>query len=446
MGLFLRLDEYVEDFPAGTPKRLITLLREIVSRVRIAIDLQNDIREIRTTCGVLLTLGEWLRYLDNAHTAESPQGLVQLLERLQEKVYAEGCVLLSPHTDYNYTIFDLLPWLRRLVDGLFDKNQSEAIFDRFRGGIRVVGFPRMERENTLAHAIFGHEFGHPIAATVLADYQASDKYLKDVADLRKEIKVRFKEDLKRYSKGEDRLEREMVIYKQICEIHDRAFVELVSDSVGAYIFGLSALFASAEVLVLIGLDSPPEPPEYYPPGRYRLRHIYGLVEPQLKALRAIRYPKDVRMVGTSVATFLDYVESTIKANNDRGVIKKSLSVDVAYKWVAKSLPEALTKARGHCHDQCFDAKLLRREIPEAVERLHLEIPPSEIGLYPNDQAVDWRSALLAGWLYRIFVTSSQDREKQEKQLVATQRLTLKGIEDSLLREAYTEWTSRKGAA
>lgn len=446
MGLFFRLDEYVEDFPTGTPQRLIDVIKKIVVEIDAVVDRVDDDRLLKGICSIIAALSSAaLDYLDNAHTAQAPRGLVQMLERLRGKIYPKSVLLVAPQVEYNYTIWDLLPALKNLTKQLPDAKTWDTLFSPFEGPINVVCFPRIERENILLHAIFGHEFGHPIADEFLDQHEKEPAYKTQLSAAREEIRKRFAQHLSAHPDPMDRLDMEIRLFDELVHVYRRALQELISDAVGILLFGPSALFAAIDVLVPGGLDDLPASPESYPPTRYRLRCMREVLrqDNQLDRLKAIAYGEQLGPVGVAVRQFIQYIEALTDANDDLQRLKGNDLFDVAYNWVAKSLPSALDFAKTSLRDHCFIAGLIDSHLHGALERLHLEVPPGEIGTYPNLSLIDWRLALLAGWLYKIYLASQAIRPWSDRQRKPdpTQRLTLKGIEDCLLREEYAVFLS-----
>lgn len=450
MGLFLRLDEYVEDFPTGTPLRLIDLFKKIVKEIDAIVERTHNNALLHRICQVLAELGAYaLNFLDNAHTAQTPRGLVQMLDRLRDKLYPDSLLLVAPQVVHNYTIWDLLPVLKDLTSELPEAKTWEGIFQPFQGPINVVCFPRIERENILLHAIFGHEFGHPIADQFIQEQKETPDYKEKSKAISEEIRKRFKDDLSKEPDTIRRFEIEAQLFDDIEEIYQRALQELISDAVGTFLFGPSALFAAAEVLIPGGLDDLPAHPDYYPPTRYRLRYMRQVLESskQLTLLNSIQYEDDLKSIGSKIKDFIRYIEALTDSRADIALLKTDKLLDLAYTWVDATLPAALASAKTACQEICYTTELIAKHIPDALHRLHLEVPPGEIGKYPNTSWVDWRSAMLAGWLHKIYVVSLTGRTWADRLKISTttQKLTLKGVEDCLLGEEYRTFVDHEHA-
>lgn len=444
MGFFLRLDEYVEDFPTGTPLTLIELFKTIVKEIDTIVERTDNNALLNRICQILAELSAYaLIFLDNAHTAQTPRGLVQMLERLRDKLYPDSLLLVAPQVIHNYTIWDLLPLLKDLTSELPESKAWDKIFQPFRGSINVVCFPRIERENILLHAIFGHEFGHPIADKFIELQERSPDYEKKLKAISVEVQKRYEKQLSEAPDVMRRFEIETKLVDDIEEIYQRALKELISDAVGTFLFGPSALFSAADVLIPGGLDDLPEDPDYYPPTRYRLRYMRRILEDQIKILNSIQYTGELEPIGSALRQFIKYIETLTDSDVDTTSLRTVPFLDIAYTWVESTLPDALAFAETACREICFSKSLIESQIPEAVSRLHLEVPPGEIGKFPNTSWVDWRTAMLAGWLHRIYVVSLTDKKWAERleMSTTTQRLTLKGIEDCLLGEHYEKFVA-----
>jgi hypothetical protein len=97
-GLFFRLDEFVDDFPTGIPRDLIETVQRLLRELQKIADEEEDAEILFDICDLLeLTepqppgLSQALDWLDNAHTAQTPSGLVQLLRAASKHLRVTSC-------------------------------------------------------------------------------------------------------------------------------------------------------------------------------------------------------------------------------------------------------------------------------------------------------------------------------------------------------------------
>lgn len=441
-ALFLHLDEYIEDFPTGTPQQLIELIKQITVETDKTIQKTKDFNKLGLICRSINTLASAMMILlDHAHTAQTPRGLAQFLDRLQTALNKNSKLLVTPLADYNYTISNYYPGLDKLLSGtLIPKKKWKVMSKSFSKGLNVVRFPRVERSNVLLHAIFGHEFGHPIASEFINTYQETTEYSQGLTKINEQVTIEFKPT---FDAETDKVKRTK-IHSEICtiaeEVHRRALEELISDAVAVMLFGASALFAAAEIMIPDGLDVLPQHDDFYPPSRYRLRimHRYLVESGQIQALRSLQVNTDIKPIITALINYIGYVEELVQDQSDIDTIKSNGLVKISYDWLEQTLPTGLQYASKTVQDHIFKATTQTSQIPEALHRVHLGVPPSEKGIHPDISSVDWRTPILAGWIYKLYVISNKkiNWSVRRNSVSEIQALSLKGVEDALLRLDY----------
>ena len=64
------------------------------------------------------------------------------------------------------------------------------------------------------------------------------------------------------------------VFGLVLEARKRALQELIADAVGFQLFGISAVFATEDLVAGDAWDAPPEEESrFYPPWRYRIRQL-----------------------------------------------------------------------------------------------------------------------------------------------------------------------------
>ena len=436
------MEEYVEDFPTGVPQELVALFKDVARESDDIIEGTADTNELSLICRTLANVATYaMNLLDHANTAQTPRGLTRFLERIRDNLQKDSVLLVTPLAGYNYTIGDHFPTLDRLLRGrLVPDEKWDSRCTQYKKGLNVVRFPRIERDNVLLHAIFGHEFGHPIADTFLMKDQTSPEYHSEITALNSKVNKEFESVLATESNSITRVKLHGEMCTYATEIRRRGLEELISDAVAAFLFGPSALFAAAELLVSDGLDQLPQPQEFYPSSRFRLRVMCKVLADtgHLDAIRKMPVDEDLGAHSIAVKEYLARLEAMANSSEDVAERDKDPLVRIAYEWVDKSLEIALESAAEAVSTIAYQAKTMTEETPEALRRLSLGLPPSEVGIFPEVKAIDWRTTILAGWIHKIYLLARLDLNwiDRRDQIRNTQSLALKGIEDSFLRSEY----------
>src|SRR5258706_16486008 len=112
LGLFFRLQEFVDDFPSDTPQAHIRILEDVLKRIEGVITHATDKRSLILVCTLIEQLSAELTTLDNAHTARTPRGLAQMLASMSAAINkgAPSLLVVAPTIENNYSIFDLREW------------------------------------------------------------------------------------------------------------------------------------------------------------------------------------------------------------------------------------------------------------------------------------------------------------------------------------------------
>jgi hypothetical protein len=450
-GLLQRVEELsVSDYPASTPSEVIRFLQAFLAELTGVIDRASSEERLKIVSSLVQQLGMFIEWLDNAHTGQTPRGLAKVLRDLIVRLDPGARVVARPQAKYNYSILDLGQLLKRLVVD-FVPQSKHAAFDQYLASpIKLISFPRIERDNLLGHAVFGHELGHPIADEYLAQEEAEDSYKQSQADIQKKVLELVEE---RHGAGLDqavKLEVSTRYFNHILQIRRRALEEIISDAVGLLIFGPSAFFAMFELLWNSSWDARPSPEEWYPPPRFRLRLMLQILDDAKTWDRLIKLEGDRRTARYHAAMMMFAAEARRHAEekSDISAINEDRLVELSYAWMNASLARALEFARSKTAGVAFDIDAATGQLPELIQRLELGVPPNEIGDPLRPQAVDYRTSLLAGWLFKLYgVNSSTGEPLSSKDINRLNMQTLLAVEYVTLRGEYTEHLekARKGS-
>lgn len=450
-GLASRLEEFVQDISSGqSSKNLTRTVRVFLERIDAQLAITDDIRILRWHCLLIDNLAESLEWLDHADAAQVPKACIEILNEISRVVPDGAGILVTPVTESNYFITDWRPIIRNLTNAL-PENDARLVMACLPTPLYRVQFPRIEKENILNHALFGHEFGHPIVDEFFSTHETSAEYKERFqrALIEAEQEAEIAEELAGYTDEVDRARVKTNISETLSEIHKRAVEELTADAVAVYLFGPSAIFSAIDLFIRHSLDESPEYDEFYPPTRYRWRFMYQILKEEgyIDALKNLSTKSSSAAIST-LNTVIQYLEESISKNSDRDALQIDPLTKVAYAWLEMTLPESTKYAVDRTKKFKYTVEALKAEVPALLERLEIGVPPSEVGAYPESKPVDWRSSLIAGCIIALHHTSgpSSFSEEDRKKLLVTYRLTEKGIEYIFLRRQFEEYRSRAEAA
>lgn len=447
-GTINRFEELsVSDYPEATAHQVIEFMVAFFSELKHQIDRARTEQELRFLSQIIDNQGIFLEWLDNAHTAQTPRALAQLLKSLMDRLEPDSAVVVVPQAQYNYSIRNIGYHFKDLVKNWIPKSR-QSVFDRYvNKPIKLIHFPRIERDNIVAHAIFGHELGHPIATAFLESELTDPSHLAAQSEIHKKVAIFVQEKLKGRPNGDsaDELKLKTRVFNNILQIRLRAIEEFVSDYVGYRIFGPSAVFAMHDLLWTGDWDEAPKGDEWYPPSRMRMRLMVKQLDRSM-ALKQFAASTDERIAsyGNAVSAFIEQLTTLVRATSDTDKISADPVLDIAYQWMNESLQKAFDFAEIKVSNALFDVDSVQHQLPELLHRLELGIPPNEIGTPLTPTAVDCRTALLAAWIYKL---RGLDQDKNPLSMQAIDKLnlqTLLAVEYVILRDRYAAHITASG--
>jgi hypothetical protein len=450
-GLKLRLSEFDDDFPAGSPGELIRVTTAFLEKIRDEVEGTSDRNILMAFFRLIDTLSGTLDLLDNAHTAQTPRGLVQFLEQIANSLYPGSTLLVSPTSAYNYSIINIIPAFSKLANDALSASAATALTATFPKELYVVRFPRTERDNVLNHTVFGHEFGHPIADAFIAAHEQQPAFSSRLTIAKQ--KIQSEPTLQGLlNKTTDPVEKSQLLshfVDTVVTLHKRGLEELIADAVGVQLFGISALLAGLDVFGQTSLDSAPKPPRYYPPPRYRLRLMHQALQDdkQLPTLAKLKFPTDLADVAESTLGVLAHLDQLVSQQHDKAQIAKNVIAKIAYEWLDATLPEAIQFASQRLQSLRYATNFKGTSFISLIERLALHVPPNEVGKWPKLAVGDWREGLLASWLVAISksVEKNGTPASRLKDLGTVHKLALKGVEYGVIQKQCIEHLVKQGA-
>ena len=443
-GFESRLSETeISEYPSASAKKLILVVRRILNATDTRVKSSSDLNTILRYFQLVTFLSPVLDFLDNAKTEQTPRGLVKLIEQL----IGNGVeIIASPQSEFNYSVLIITNAIKEAIENSFDKNEKDQIFNDI-PEIRLVRFPRIQRDNILLHTIFGHEIGHDTADKYLIYDQSTPEYNKQLQLAHSEIlKIIQSDPTYIKSNKTEKLKILNANVQTVLKIRDRALQELVSDSVCITMLGPAGLFGLYDLFIVGGnIDQPPMRDEFYPPSRYRIRWMFQILEKggYFTELRDLKKHNVDEKISVAFTNFISNFEDIIKIDNDIKNINSQPLIKIAYQWIENIADATKKYVENEIKKLTYDPKLIAERVPNSISRLCCSVPANEIGLYPSMQRSDWVSAILAGWIIKAASKFTNDVSPLVTDITdeALQGLTLAAIEYTTLTKDYENWNN-----
>lgn len=449
-GLIDRLREIEAfDFPSKAPKDFLQLMLRILSETDKVISQTDDVRSLNMLCESILFHASLLEFLDQANTSQTPRCLTNILEYFLHPLYPKARVLVYPQPVHNYSIFDALPLLQGMTENIFSPAVQKAVYTGY-SELFVVTFPRIERDNVLVHAAFGHEVGHPVASEFLLREETQPAYSQACQRYTGEIEKVFKKEIEARGSDFEKLQFKASRFEELLEIRKRGLQELMSDAVGVLLLGPSAIFATYDIMGSGSLNDVPTKESYYPPTRYRMRFQYSLLERfgYLSSFNLCLEKADAS-IATNLRSWDKQIQESIADETDKQELDNIKLIRLSYQWLEETIEEALAFCREKIQLLLYQPSLIETEVPELMKRLKLGIPANEIGVYPNCSTPDWRSSVLASWITCIgseLVREGAPSKELTAEIRHLQILTLRSVEYVLLQVNYSNNVSSQNGS
>lgn len=446
-GLTARFEELeYRDFPNKAPEGVIQLFKSILSLVSSQIALADE-KTLPLLHELLSHYQQLLSYLDNSHTEQTPRGIISIIEDLLGRFNPNAQFIASPQSNYNYSIFDIKPYIIEPLRNLLSASDIDSLPSISKEALQIIMFPRMERDNVLLHAVFGHEVGHLYASEYLENEAKGANFNLEVQNkvLAALSVIPIDPSLPQLAQ----LKRKAEIQSHLMHLRRRAMEELISDYVGVIMFGPSALFAAYEFFSLYGLDALPSGNEAYPPARYRFRFLMEVLNEEgfIGTINKLQSSAGQNSnFFTKTQELFNKIEQIVASDEDINLLKTNPLIDVAYEWVKESLQRAKGEVKALIPtDLVYLSRTFEEEVPELIERLRLNVPPNELGIYPSIRLPAWQSALISSWVYKInekhFLPDNSTQEFTTVDHHSINKLCLRAIESISLHRAYLKHCS-----
>jgi len=76
-------------------------------------------------------------------------------------------------------------------------------------------------------------------------------------------------------------------------------------------------------------------------------------------------------------------------------------IKIAYEWLESSLDDAIDFTHNKVKNIIYKNNIMLEEIPGLIKRIEIGVPPNESFTKEDKKISDWRSAILASWLFLL---------------------------------------------
>lgn len=419
-------------------------------------EIQQDFRLLQRTDHIVQELAQQLRYIEGAKTDRLPWSIVPSFESLVSQVLPEVQIMLRAMWHYNYTfsLRDQREFFRQVLvehmDYLPGVDLEKDVLRDLPKPFHIISFPSLEQKHILLHSLLGHEIGHLLVARYLDTHKEATFVAAVKGEIEKLTDSQVAQIPESYGPDVRRVVRNQVLSQNTgtaVTIWRRALEEILSDLAGACLFGPAALFSTLEMAIQGGYDVLPIPPQYYPPWRMRLRHVWRMLNgeggwfPLPKALysdgaRLERINRRIALIETLVADERD--ETALKQNP-----LASLAYREAERQIADGVTFLLSNGLGGIRPSAAN---LYKAVPTLIERLDYLIPPNAFEESLSDPRIaTFVETINAAWLHRASVDPLANNTSPLDAALARNRLnnlTLKAIEYSELARNYGDYKAK----
>jgi hypothetical protein len=442
-------------YPTRTPIQLAELICKLVSAIRDEI-LQQSLtvdpsdedfeRAVKFSVKVTHQLASHLRFVERAATQHTPWSLILPLEKIAERIHPGCRFIIRPQWNYNFTILEVISYYQQLATVFCRHTTFRNVLDDAGIGLvnsfYVIGFPLLDQLSILKHVLLGHEIGHPIEKEYFETHPDEENVL--------ELEAEVEKALKKPDPGEELfwLHKKAKLLGNAQTICHRAIAELICDMVCLSLFGPAALFAFFEFPQTSDLDTIAHGPakDHYPPWRYRLRALAELTSEAWFGRFLDAGGFEARVTRCLLA-YIARIRNVAAIESDRDEIRKDPARRIAYTYVDRTLPQASKFVSERLSQRGFSMdNLIGKTNSRLLRQLEHWVPPdSYIDDAGKEVAADLFTILNIGWIRLVVdfpnvpesaLNNVADQEEYLECVDALNRLILKAIENSMVRNAW----------
>lgn len=379
-------------------------------------------------------------FLDDSKTINVPWSIIPSLEDLFSKVKPDTQFVICPLWETNYQIFNrnIIEYLNETIISipglLFDygpnfEDENKSLLEGAPSGIYFVFYPRAERLSVLHFPLLGHEIGH-IYALIWLNLNFKEKLIS--TEIEKKLKSEIDSEIP--PNAIDPIFKESYINRRLLEMFEtfkRVLAEIISDIVGAFIFGQSALLSSYIFAVKFGLDDFRALEYGYLSWRFRLYFICKAIKYMGIEKLPSRYIKSNELITEIFRISKVDIEKYDYKQHHRFIRHIVKIFDSNLNKVFKDIETFLG-------NQVYRKNYNEIHQKNIFERLQNGITPnSMIDGELNETPMGLRNIVGATWIYVNEISISDNQEYFQHALCAN-LLSIKAIELSHFQEDFNK--------
>ena len=433
--------EQVEDFPTDTARDFCRIIKETASLIGAHISRAPEGKLLHVHF-LLIQFGEHLRYPERSRIEQTPWSVVQATESfLQAHVGSKCKFIVRPQWHYNYALVgDFIEAYTKQITELKDwlplPTWRERIGNSLETQIYCISFPRVEKMNVLLHVNWGHEVGHILARDWLRT-RFGNIWKANTAGIRRRLRAMVMKPYTGSYKPPGMVVNAKVadLLKETMHLARATLKELISDAVGAHLFGPAALASLGEFSCHNVLDANPLQCRGYPPWRYRLRAVSRAVVPSLKRADKSGWQEILKTYAQWTEAWTDIA----KPRSDHKIIDADMRSKEAYALIKANWPRIWRQVLSQLPrtlQMPYRLQLRHHVVSELIERLEGGIPPNETGVWPDTEPASLADIWNAAWACKIYHFKKEPGPLLDYYLGTLFQLTLKAIETSYVHGEY----------
>jgi hypothetical protein len=435
--------EHVEDYTTSTAASFCTLIRKTAEFLENKTPAAPEDKLLHIEA-LLQNLGEHLRYPERSRIDQTPWSIVQSIENfLQSHVGSDVNFIIRPQWKYNYSIIgEFVKYYRTLLSSLGSWSQIQewevqigAIASQ---SIFCISFPRVERLNVLMHVNWGHEVGHILAGKWIDTHFGSLWHGASPS-----IEAALRSHLTSQSPPASTFpavtiaKQVALLMKETMDLAQASFKEIISDCIGAHLFGPAALACLAEFSSRVELDESPITCNGYPPWRYRLRMVLESVLPSIDTLSST----NCSPILFGFCEWLKEWKSITAATSDAVIIGSDIRSKEAYNLVETHWPTIKQQVIQQLPQFAQDPYSLRQRlgvVEESIQRIEHNVPPNEVGDWPKLSPTPLADIWNAAWACKTYQFTRLNTDEFVAYSENLFRLALKAIEASYVHTTFAQ--------
>lgn len=269
------------------------------------------------------------------------------------------------------------------------------------------------------------------------------------ANLKNRIQQEIRQEIQRNPPPVDPLFAKFVVQEMVADqVNDtmqaakEGLTELICDAIGVHLLGPAALAAAIEFSSPLPIDESPLTCDMYPPWRYRIRLMLELCEQDMEEHTIELHGAEVKYPGPIIKPFSNWLRETIELVRHTGdiqLLRATITTREAYRMIEAKWKRIRTDALQLLpRDSREPYHLFKRvrSIEDLVRRLDQDVPPNELGTWPENSPACFEDILNAAWVFKIRKMVEDPSWGLTDDFEKLYRLVLKATEVSFVHNAY----------